>query len=85
MMDLSDLTRHDVPPAVQHVITTAVASDVVDAIDTYVLGMCYGGDWRNLIRELCVIAFSGQHVDKSKHRAVVRAADKFWKNEMQGA
>ena len=74
------ITRHDIPEEVKHVIDVAVTFDVIDYPELYVLAVEHTENWEDLVHDICEIAYSWIHVDKSKHEAVVKAAEDYWKD-----
>ena len=73
------ITRHDIPEEVKHVIDVAIVYDVIDSYELYVLANKHGEHWEDLVNDIVEIAYSWIHVDKSKHTAVVEAAENYWK------
>jgi hypothetical protein len=72
------MTRFDIPQEVQDTLRIAVEQDVIDTTSVYALATQHGDNWEALVDEVCEIAFTLRHMDKSKHAEVVKAAEKFW-------
>jgi hypothetical protein len=73
------ITRHDIPEEVKHVIDVAITFDVIDSYELYVLAVKHNKNWEDLVNDICEMAYSWIHSDKSKHEAVVEAAELYWK------
>jgi len=74
-------TRHDIPGEVKNVIDVALENDVIDSYELYVLANEHKENWKGLVNDIVNIAYTWNHVDKSKHINVVKAAEDFWKVE----
>ena len=73
------MDRFDMPVDVRNVVIVATEKGVVDGVDLYTLAAKHGDAWKSLVNELCEIAYASRHGDKSKHEAVVKAAEEVWK------
>lgn len=77
---MTEMTRHDIPPAIMHLLTVAEEQGLIDIFDVFTLGVKFGGqyapDWQGLIDEISEYAYVTRNEDGGrKHHIVCEAAN----------
>ncbi len=69
------MTRFDIPAAVRTLLSIAVARDILDASDVYIMAIEHGSDFRSLVEEVVETAYTQRHHNGAGNSAVCMAAD----------
>lgn len=81
---MTEITRHDIPPAVKDLMTIAEEQGLIDIFEMFTLGAKFGGqyapDWKGLVDELTEYAYVTRTQDGGKkHSVICEYADKAYK------
>lgn len=75
----NEMDNCEMPYEVKKVLFVAQEKGVLDAFDLCSLGAKHGNNYKSLVNEIVEIAYASRHSDKTKHEAVVKAAEEVWK------
>ncbi len=78
-----EITRFEIPKEIIDVINFAVENNLIDAVEIYCLAVKFQNNWKELVTDLCEIAFATIHDGTNRHSDFVKVAEKYWQTTNQ--